>query len=209
MSIGLCILQFYTGHTGTPLLNELMLFAAEKLVYLIPVALLYLWFTPEEERTRSRFRMALVPPWFATTEGKAKAIFIVATIVVSLALSYALGQIYSHPAPYMVGYETLLVEAPEISFPSQHTTVVFAFAWPLFYLQDRWREGLGALILATLVGISRVYVGVHFPIDIIGAVGASLLGFTLVYAARGLVMDVATRCIRIEERLKTALFRAF
>jgi undecaprenyl-diphosphatase len=200
------LLQFFAGHGGTPLLNELMIFAAENLVYLIPVALLYLWFAPEERRANSSFRMALSVPWFTTEEGKAKSVFIAVTIVVSLAVSYALGQFYSHPAPYMAGYETLLVEAPENSFPSQHTTVVFAFAWPLLYLQDRWREGLIALALASLVGISRVYVGVHFPIDIIGAISASLLGFTLVYAARGLVTDFAGCCIRIEDRLRAALF---
>lgn len=203
------ILQLFGDHTGTPVLNKLMVFAAEQLVYLIPVALLYLWFTPEKRRTNADFRMALSLPWFATEQGKSKSVFIVATIVVSLAISYAMGQFYSHPAPYMVGYETLLVETPENSFPSQHTTVVFAFAWSLVYLQDRWRDGLIALLLASLVGISRVYVGVHFPIDIVGAVSASLLGFTLTYAARGTVMNVARRCIRIEDRLKSALFRAF
>jgi undecaprenyl-diphosphatase len=201
------LLQFFTGHAGTPLLNELMIFTAENLVYLIPVALLYLWFAPEERRANSRFRMALSIPWFATEEGKSKSVFIFVTIVVSLAISYALGQFYSHPAPYMVGYETLLVEAPENSFPSQHTTVVFAFAWAVCYLQDRWRDGLVALVLASLVGISRVYVGVHYPIDIVGAVGASLLGFALVCVARDAVMDFASRCIRIEDRLRTALLR--
>lgn len=201
------ILQFYAGHTGTPFLNELMIFAAEKLVYLIPVALLYLWFISGAEQTASGVRMALFTPWFTTEKGKSKSVFIFVTIVVSLLISYVMGQFYSHPAPYMVGYETLLVDAPENSFPSQHTTVVFAFAWPLFYLQNRKRAGLVALGLASLVGVSRVYVGVHYPIDIVGAVGASLLGFTLVYAVRGLVMDVANRCIRIEDRLMTALLR--
>jgi undecaprenyl-diphosphatase len=201
------VLQFYTGHTGTPFLNKLMVFAAEHLVYLIPIALLYLWFAPEEERVDSAFGMAPPTAWFATERGKSKSVFIVVTIVVSLAISYALGQLYAHPAPYMVGYETLLVDAPENSFPSQHTTVVFAFAWAVCYLQDRWRDGLVALVLASLVGISRVYVGVHYPIDIVGAVGASLLGFVLVYVARDVVTDFAGRCIRIEERLWITLLR--
>lgn len=179
-SIGQHILQFYGDHTGTPILNELMIFVTEYLVYLIPIALLYLWFSSED--------------------GKSKSVFVFVTIVVSLAISYAMGQFYSHPAPYTAGYETLITEAPENSFPSQHTTVVFAFTWPVFYLQDRWRDGLVVLALASLVGISRVYVGVHYPIDIAGAIGASLLGFVLVYAARDAVTDFASLCINIEER---------
>jgi undecaprenyl-diphosphatase len=205
--IGHRLPQFYAGHEETLLLNELLLFAAEKLVYLIPVVLLYLWLASAPERSDSGSRLALVPPWFRIENGKSKSVFVFVTIVASLVVSYVLGQLYAHPAPYMVGYETFLVEAPENSFPSQHTTVMFAFAWPLFYLQDRWRDGLGAVALASLVGISRVYVGVHFPIDIIGAVGASLLGFALVYAARDTVLNFANFCVRIEDRLKISLSR--
>ncbi|WP_231188872.1 undecaprenyl-diphosphatase [Haladaptatus sp. DYF46] len=191
--------QLFTSHLRHPLLNEIMIFAAEGLVYLIPLVLLYLWFTPEGKRTNSAFQMTLTLPQVTTEDGKAKSVFIFITIVVSLVISYVLGQLYSHPAPYMVGYDTLLVDAPENSFPSQHTTVVFAFAWAVCYVQNRWRDGLIAVMLASLVGISRVYVGVHFPIDIIGAVGASLLGFIIVYAARKPVRAFANQCIRIEE----------
>lgn len=183
----LSVSPFYTGHTGTPILNELMIFSAESLVYLIPLALLYLWFS------------------ISTDERKSESIFIFVTIVVSLTISYAMGQFYSHPAPYMQ-YETLISEAPENSFPSQHTTVVFAFAWS--FLHQYRRVGLVALVLAALVGVSRVYIGVHYPLDIAGAVVAALVGFALVYVARDLVMTVADHCIRIENRLWTTLRRS-
>ncbi|ELY99549.1 undecaprenyl-diphosphatase [Natrialba aegyptia] len=192
--------DIFTTHVGNPDLNVVMIFAAEHLVYLVPLTLLYLWFASEGSRTNFEFGMPLTLSRFTTEDGKMRSVFIFTTIVISVAISYAMGQLYSHPAPYMVGYDTLLTEAPENSFPSQHTTVVFAFVWPLLYLQDRRRTGLVALVLASLVGISRVYVGVHYPIDIVGAIGASLFGFTLVYAARGLVMEFAGLCIRIEDR---------
>ncbi|MFH5797254.1 undecaprenyl-diphosphatase [Haladaptatus sp. CMAA 1911] len=201
--------DLFTSHTGTPVLNELMIFAADNLVYLIPLALLALWFMPDEEGTNTAFRMALAFPRVVTKNGKTKSVFIFVTIVVSLALSYAMGQLYSHPAPYMAGYDTLITEAPENSFPSQHTTVVFAFAWAVVYLHDQLRVGLTALLFASFVGISRVYVGVHYPIDIIGGIGASLLGVTIVYAVRDRVTDFAKRCIHIEDRLRTVLLQAF
>lgn len=199
MAVGHPLLQFYAGHAGTLLLNEIMIFAAEKLIYLIPIALLYCWFTDGEDQSNSGFRIPFIPSWLTTENGKSKSVFIFVAIVASLVVSYVLGQLYAHPAPYMVGYDTLLVDAPENSFPSTHTTVVFGFVWPLFYLQNRWRYGLVALILAALVGISRVYVGVHYPIDVVGAIGASLLGFVLVYAVRSPVVIFANQCIRIEE----------
>lgn len=178
---------FYTGHSGTPILNALMIFSAEYLVYLIPLALLYLW--------------------FGTEEGKSESVLVVSAIIASLAVSYAMSHLYSHPAPYMQGYETLITESPENSFPSQHTTVAFAFAWPFFSL-NRKRIAIVALVLAALAGVSRVYVGVHYPIDIAGAVVASLVGFALIYVARDAVMRVADYCIRIESRLWTTLRRS-
>ncbi|WP_408960438.1 phosphatase PAP2 family protein [Natrinema sp. 74] len=198
--------DMFTSHHGNPIRNAIMIFAAENLIYLILLALLYLWVTSEEDHTTSVFQSGFALSRLATKDGKMKSIVIFVTIIVSLTLSYAAGQLYSHPAPYMVGYETLLTEAPENSFPSQHTTVSFAVVWPLLSLQDRWRTGLVALVLALLVGISRVYVGLHYPIDIIGAIGTSLLGFALVYAGRGLVMEFVAVCIHIEDRLRTALF---
>lgn len=86
------LLQLYTNHPGTPILNELMIFAAENIVYLIPITLLFLWFTGEGGRAVSDSGAGLSVPWFATEKGKSKSVFIGVTIVVGLAVSYAMGQ---------------------------------------------------------------------------------------------------------------------
>lgn len=56
------------------------------------------------------------------------------------------------------------------SFPSGHTATAFALAFWVFLLTRRTRYrwwGYGALLLAGLVGLSRIYRGVHYPSDVL------------------------------------------
>ena len=55
------------------------------------------------------------------------------------------------------------------SFPSGHSAGSFACAWA-FYRTARRRFGVPALVLAALIALSRLYVGVHYPTDVIAGV---------------------------------------
>jgi len=55
------------------------------------------------------------------------------------------------------------------SFPSGHTTIAFALGIGLFlYVSRTW--GTYVLLCAALIGFARIFVGVHYPVDILGGV---------------------------------------
>ncbi len=77
------------------------------------------------------------------------------------------------------------------SFPSGHTATAFAAAAALRGAVPRARLWWWALLaLAALVGWSRIYVGVHWPLDV---AGGAFLGWALGEAARGPLAPLVTR----------------
>lgn len=59
--------------------------------------------------------------------------------------------------------------ATDPSFPSGHTTRVFAFA-TLISLRGNRKTWALSLTLAALVGVSRVYLGLHWPSDVLAGI---------------------------------------
>lgn len=86
--------------------------------------------------------------------------------------------------PYEVIQQlTLLIEQQtDFSFPSGHTASSFAAA-VVIWQELSHRYGTAALILAVCIGFSRLYLGVHYPSDVIfGALSGILIG---VFACKG------------------------
>ena len=73
--------------------------------------------------------------------------------------------------PYDVidGLTVLVDKAHDYSFPSAHTGSAFALAAVIFMVMER-KYGIIAIVIASLMGFSRMYVGMHYPSDVLGGI---------------------------------------
>lgn len=89
-----------------------------------------------------------------------------------------IGRAWDRPRPFELGLGLLhLPHAGSPSFPSSHATAYAALAFS-FLLVSSHRVGGILLVLAALVGLARVVVGVHYPLDV--SVGVVLGGLAAV-----------------------------
>jgi undecaprenyl-diphosphatase len=142
--------------------------------------------------------------WFLARPGgslRPKLAALSAALAAALALlvNAALGRLWFHDRPFVDHpHATLLLvpHAADNSFPSDHASVAFAVAFAVvaFYR----RVGLGLVIGAAAVAIDRVFVGVHYPVDVASSLLIGLGSALLVtMVGRGLV----ERMVRLLSKL--------
>lgn len=88
--------------------------------------------------------------------------------VVNLILSFIIGGLYYVDRPFVHHKVNLLINhTKDASFPSDHAIGTMSIALGL----QKYNKAVGITltILSLIVGISRVYVGNHYPMDVIGA----------------------------------------
>ncbi len=92
----------------------------------------------------------------------------------SLILDFAvvnlvLKNLFARVRPYeaLEGLELITRRPSDFSFPSGHAGACFAVASAMFLCLPR-KAGIPAVALAALISFSRLYVGVHYPTDVLG-----------------------------------------
>lgn len=129
--------------------------------------------------------------WIRRRRGLVGLLVLAATITVSDQMSAkVLKPIFQRPRPSVVfvGAKPLFGERGSYSFPSVHATNAFAAAVVLDAIFPGARVGLFAL--ASLVSYSRIYVGDHWPSDVLAGV---LLGSLIGLGGRLLFGAIAAR----------------
>lgn len=89
---------------------------------------------------------------------------LVSLLINNVLLKNLVGRV--RPYDLLEGLKPLIGRQWDPSFPSGHTGSSFAAAWVL-YRELPKKFGVPALILAGLIGLSRLYVGVHYPTDVL------------------------------------------
>jgi undecaprenyl-diphosphatase len=116
-----------------------------------------------------------------------------AAALVALGIGQLIGGAVDRLRPYetMSNVHVLVDKTTDFSFPSDHATVAGAVAVGLLFANRRW--GIVAAVLAMLMAFTRVYVGAHYPGDVVaglalGGLVAAIGWFTVVPVLRRLAV---------------------
>ncbi len=105
------------------------------------------------------------------------AVSIVSAFVARFIVASGIRFFYHHPRPgpdiISVPVHLLIAKEASSSFPSGHTIFVFALA-TIVYLHNK-RAGKWFYVAATAVGFARIYVGVHWPFDVVAGLVLGVL----------------------------------
>jgi undecaprenyl-diphosphatase len=132
--------------------------------------------------------MALI--WFLPARGTTHAlerrvvIYALLAALIGLGLNQVISHIWARPRPSAVHAVTLLVSGTsDPSFPSDHATLAIGLALPVVIYLRRW--GMLLLVIAALISFARIYVGRHYPGDILGSAAVAAVSTMVVWSLRG------------------------
>ncbi|HMC68305.1 MAG TPA: phosphatase PAP2 family protein [Mycobacteriales bacterium] len=167
---------------STSWLHGFMEFMAKYGIVFLAIALLVGWWIGRRDDSPRKVAIAV---WSALAA-------LVALVLVQPIANAATEQrpFVNHPEVHK-----LIAHSADFGFPSDHATGAGAIAAGLLFLS--WRLGLVTALVAVLIAFSRVYVGVHFPQDVLAglALGAAVavLGIFIVVPLLTRLLERLTR----------------
>lgn len=146
-------------------MHEIVIIIAKYFIVLAALVALYVWLKLERDQKKTFILEGLVGGLLA------------------LALAFIGSRLYHNPRPFVVGHFTpYFSHGNDNGFPSDHMLLTSVLAFLCLKYSKTW--GWVLVILAILIGSSRVIAGVHHSIDIIGsaifaAIGVAVARFAI------------------------------
>lgn len=228
------LLNAPAGHE--PVVDRVMVFAANGLIFFAPLLLLALWFSFSAYAPVWRDMAPAARASVADDRALGQRLALLALVAVpaALALNVALGHLIVEPRPF-VSHPTLvhrlIAHAADASFPSDHEAVaaaiaaVLAIAALLIRRRERrtmpafsvpaalaraytWPGRLAsvlaalAVLVAAVIGLARVYVGVHYPGDILGGAVCGVIGALVALALLRIAEPILAAVVAVAARLR-------
>jgi len=158
--------SFFIGRSD--LLDNIFKFLAVYLIYTLPAILVLMWFLDTAKEKRVALMMSMV------------------SVAVSVfGINKLISQLWFRPRPDLsaIGLKEVFFHRPDFSFPSDHASALFALTFAL-YLFGYKKAANWFLLYSIVITFSRVVIGVHYPLDIVGGAAVALVGSLIIYWLR-------------------------
>lgn len=143
------------------LLIETAIFFAKYFIVLIPIVLLVAWIAGNENVKKLALMAAI-------------------TAVLGLIVNSVFGLVWYHPRPFAIHLGTnFLPHSDDSSFPSDHLTFFWSVAVSFALSRQTRALGLLLVLLGLPVAWARIYLGVHYPFDMIGSLVVATAAATI------------------------------
>jgi undecaprenyl-diphosphatase len=155
---------------ASPSLMHVAHFLAERLIWLAPGILLLVWLRGNEPTRQLLLEAA-------------------AAALLGLLIAQVIGALWPHPRPFAMGLGTNgLVHVANASFPSDHLTLFWSVGFGLLRTARLRPIGVSLGLLGLPMAWARIYLGVHFPMDMVGAALVAACSAWMCSQARGWFM---------------------
>ena len=115
--------------------------------------------------------LALAAGWLRGSEDSRKVwLEAFVAILAGLLINQFIALVWPHPRPFMLGLgHNFINHAANSSFPSDHLTGLWAFSFSLLLHRGQRMTAIALILLGLPMAWARIYLGVHFPLDMLGA----------------------------------------
>ncbi|MDU0810899.1 MAG: phosphatase PAP2 family protein [Burkholderia sp.] len=180
-----------SGLTPQPDIAKLVSFIANWIIYIIPTMLLLAWLIS----VQSKVRYQMIEAFFSS--------------FVALIAAQIFSLVWFSPSLFIVNISSpkLLTHIPPYnSFPSDHMTFAWSIAFSLLICSTTRALGAVMTIIGVAIGWARIYIGAHWPFDIVGGILVGMLGALIVHLYMKSVIILLSR---IGEKVHETIIKSF